>query len=277
MNAAMIRGPVVVGIDGSEPSMGALAWARDEARRRGRPLTVVHAYGGDRGAAQKVLDGAVAQAREGADSIEIRSLLEPGSPASVLLKEAVRAEMIVLGFRGHGGFTGMLLGSTPLQVAHHAGCPVVVIREGARDVAPGPSAGRVVLGLDGSPQSERAAALAFEEARYRGVGLTAVRAWLVPDIDTSASPAHEWEQAESDEQRKLAESLAGWQDVFPGVDVIAKTVGGDPAPILIDESAGAELLVAGSHGRGGFGGLMLGSVSHALLHHAHCPVAVARA
>jgi nucleotide-binding universal stress UspA family protein len=100
--------------------------------------------------------------------------------------------------------------------------------------------------------------------------------WLGPEIDVDALPSHEWEQAEKDEQARLAEDLQAWRSRFPDVDLIEKTVRGAPAATLIAESAGAKLLSVGSHGRGGFGGLVLGSVSHAVLHHAHCPVAVVR-
>jgi nucleotide-binding universal stress UspA family protein len=170
----------------------------------------------------------------------------------------------------------MLLGSTSLHVAMHAHCPVMVLRSGAAGEPTGASAGRVVVGSDGSRHSEAAVALAFEEADLRGVGVMAVRTWLGPDIDIEATPMHEWEQAEKDEQARLAEDLQTWRRQFPDVDLIERTVRGGPAPTLIAESAGAALLAVGSHGRDGFGGLALGSVSHAVLHHAHCPVAVAR-
>jgi nucleotide-binding universal stress UspA family protein len=133
-----------------------------------------------------------------------------------------------------------------------------------------------VVGVDNSPRSERAVDFAFEEADNRGVGVTAVLTWLGPEIDSSASPSHEWEQAAEDEKALLAESLAGRRAEYPGVDIVQKAVRGDPAVALTDESAGAELLVVGSHGRGGFDGIVRGSVSHTLLHHAHCPVAVVR-
>jgi nucleotide-binding universal stress UspA family protein len=152
----------------------------------------------------------------------------------------------------------------------------VVLRSAAADGAAGPSAGRIVVGTDGSPHSARAVGLAFEEASLRGVGVTAVRTWLAPDIDVEATPAHEWEQAEKDEQARLTKDVLSWRTRFPEVDVVEKTVRGAPTATLIDESAGAEMLVVGSHGRGGFGGLVLGSVSHAVLHHAHCPVVIAR-
>jgi len=92
----------------------------------------------------------------------------------------------------------------------------------------------------------------------------------------STFPVEDWRQLKARERAALTDSLAQWRKRYPGVDVVQKSINGEPAKVLVDESAGAELLVVGSHGRGGFGGLLLGSVSHAALHHAHCPVAVLR-
>ena len=280
--------PVVAGIDGSDQSIMALRWAADEARRRSAPLWVVHAFdivrteyygpeiAAERRAGEEVLDAAVRQARELAAEVEVRPVLEAGAASVVLLKQSAHADLVVLGSRGRGGFAAQLLGSTPLQVASHASCPVVVVRVAADGVPPGPSAGRIVVGADGSPHSERALGFAFAMAEERGLGVTAVRAWRAPSVCIDAVPPHEWQQAEKDEQAALAENVAVWREQYPGVDVVEKTVLSVPGKALIDESAGAELLVVGSHGRGGFGGLLLGSVSHVALHYAHCPVAVVR-
>ena len=104
----------------------------------------------------------------------------------MLLRHAPHAQLLVLGARGRGGFASMMLGSTSLQVAMHAHCPVLVLRSGAAGVADGPSAGRIVVGTDGSPLSEHAVGFAFDDAKMRGAGLTAVRTWLAPDIDVGA-------------------------------------------------------------------------------------------
>jgi nucleotide-binding universal stress UspA family protein len=289
--------PIVVGVDGSEEGAEALRWAADEARLRRRPLRLVHAVdlravdlaqvtpavglnpeftAAARRTAQDVLDRAVAQARGCAAEVYVDPVTEDGRAPAVLLAQTAHAELLVLGSRGRGGFSGMLLGSTSLQVAMHAHCPVIVLRSGAAGQTTGPSAGRVVVGTDGSRHSEAALGLAFEEADLRGLGVTAVRTWLGPDIDVEATPMHEWEQAEKDEQARLAEDLQAWRTRFPGVGLVERTVRGAPAAALIAQSEGAALVAVGSHGRGGFGGLALGSVSHAVLHHAHCPVAVAR-
>jgi nucleotide-binding universal stress UspA family protein len=211
-----------------------------------------------------------------AADVHVDATMQNGRASTVLLGQTPHAELLVLGSRGRGGFAGMLLGSTSLQVAMHAHCSVVVLRSGAEGSPTDPSVGRVVVGVDGSRQSEAAVSLAFQEADLRGVGVTAVRTWLGPELDVEAPPTHEWEQAEKLEQARLAGDLHIWRSRFPNVDLVEKTVRGGPAPTLIAESAGAALLAVGSHGRDGFGGLVLGSVSHAVLHHAHCPVAVAR-
>lgn len=269
--------PVVVGIDGSDLSTVALAWGVDEARRNSCPLRLVHAAGPrERMSGDTLLETAATRARTAAPELDVSSVLETGHTAEALLKHASDANLVVLGSRGRGGFSGLLVGSTSLQVAMHAPCPVVVIRLAGEDAPPGPSASRVVVGIDNSPASQRAIDFAFEQAHSRGIGLTAVLTYAGPDFDTTVSPTHEWEQAAEREKAVLAESLGNRSDQFPGINIVQKAEWGNPIAILMDESAGAELLVVGSHGRGGFGGMVLGSVSHALLHHAHCPVAVVR-
>jgi nucleotide-binding universal stress UspA family protein len=292
MNTDTATRPVVVGVDGSAVSTAALRWAVDEARRRSAPLWVVYALdeshsesfllanpvfvAEERRAGKQVLDVAVGHARGLAADLHVRPVLDLGSPAVVLLTQSAAADLVVLGSRGRGGFAGMLLGSTSLQVAMHASCAVVVLRSALDGTGAGPSAGRIVVGADGSPASERAMRFAFARARQLGLGLTALRAWRSPAIYVDVPSSPKWEQVEKAEQALQSEGLAPRREQYPEVDVVEKTVQGNAAAALVDESAGAELLVVGSHGRGGYGGLLLGSVSHAALHHARCPVAVVR-
>ena len=277
MTRSGTRQSVVVGIDDSDLSIVALAWAADEARRNARPLRLVHVTDpGEQWSGQPILDAAAARAQKAIPDLDVSTSLETGHTVDGLLKPASDASMVVLGSRGTRGFAGLRLGSTSLHVAMHAPCPVVVIRTAGEDVLPGPSAGRVVVGTENSPGSQRALDFAFQEAGSRGIGLTAVLASAGPEFDTSAAPPREWEAAAQEEKAVLAGILAGSRAQHPAVDVVEKAMWGDPRAVLIDESRGAELVVVGSHGRGGFGGMMLGSVSHALLHHAHCPVAVVR-
>lgn len=156
----------------------------------------------------------------------------------------------------------MLLGSTAVSLASHGQCPVMVVREEAADAGP------IVLGVDGSPVGEKAVDFAFAEAALRGAEMVAVHALLPDYAPLGTSP----ESAE----RLLAQALAGRREKYPDVTVRLEVVGGETREVLITASRTAQLLVVGARGRGGFAGLLLGSVSQALLHHAHCPVTVVR-
>src|SRR5690606_3692092 len=167
---------------------------------------------------------------------------------------------------------GLLLGSVAVGLGGHARCPLVVVRavQDSEPTAP------VVVGVDGSPLSDPALAFAFEAAAVRGVALEAVHAWreLVGDLDMAT--LLDWDAIETEERALLAERLAGWAEKYPDVPVRRVVTRERPARVLVEQSRGAQLVVVGSRGRGGFTGLVLGSVSHAVLHHAHCPVAVVR-
>ncbi|WP_426512795.1 universal stress protein [Dactylosporangium sp. McL0621] len=286
---------VVVGVDGSRPSLDAVAWAAADASRRGRPLHILHAYvwpevyapmaapvlgpyeQGLREVGAETLAAAENRARSVAPGIPLTTGTPVQSPVPALLNASEHAGVVVVGHRGLGGFAGLLLGSVGVQLAAHAACPVVIVRSDERP--DGPEAGRVVVGVDGSNDADRALHFAFEQASYRGVGLTAVLAYLWP---ASTGPAdmlplpYDAGALREDERRALAESTSGWAEQYPGVDFRLVAVSGRSAPVLIERTAGAELVVVGSRGRGGFTGLLLGSVSQAVIHHAACPVAVVR-
>ncbi len=280
---------VVVGIDGSAASDAALAWAADEAMRRKASLRVVHAIDlsrysgrwqdlppdqGHRDMSWSVLTSAIVDLED--LDLTVEPVLDSGRPASVLLNHARQAQLVVVGSRGRGEFADLLLGSTSLQLAMHTPCPLVVVREPQPDVESGPSAGRVVVGVDGSEFSAASVRFAFEEADRRTVGLTAVHAWLAPSYAVDGMPPQEREAAEEAERALLAELTAGWGEKFPDLDVRHRTARGDPVAVLVAESMGADLTVVGSRGIDGFRGLLLGSVCHAVLHHAGSPVAVVR-
>lgn len=279
-------GVIVVGVDGSDQSMYAVEWAAEEAARRGLRLRIVHAepewfYGQpiDPALQEWLLTGtgnllhkALTTARQHAEGVAAETEHLPGQPAWALLDRSADAAMIVLGGRGVGAVAGVLLGSTTLQVVTHTKIPAVVVRR--PEVA---ACGEIVVGVDGSAISEPATGFAFEEAALREARLRMIHVWSHP---ASRWPGdmqplvHDPQIIAAEELRSVETSQARWREKYPGVEVISEVVHGHPAPILAGASARADLLVVGTRGRGGFTGLLLGSVSHALLHQAHCPLAV---
>lgn len=293
------RSHIVVGIDGSPSARAALDWALQEARRRHAPVKIVHAWSipvpptalgptvadpsddALRQAAQVILDEAQAHAAADFPEVSVTADLVLGTPSSALLTESSDAMLVVVGSRGMGSFAELLLGATSLQVAVHAECPVVVVRvPGERPHPADPDfAGRVVVGVDGSELSVQAAAAAYDQASVRGIGLTVVHTWDTPSFDVPGA-AIDMEllltQIEEEERAVVSEALAGLTEEYPDVPVRWHMAPGSPAHVLAEASRVAELVVVGSRGRGGFASLLLGSTSHAVLHHAQCPVLVVR-
>lgn len=288
MNAGQGR-TVVVGVDGSESALQAVGWAADEVSRRHGRLRLVYAFGwttevvaGHPGLGERRRDIMIQHARrdlaEAAALVALRAPDLPveqdllvGYPIAVLVAESRRADLVVLGDRGLSRVGGLLLGSVATALASHGACPVAVVRGAGQ---PAPASAPVVVGVDGSPVSELALGFAYEEASLRGAPLTAVHTWVdvVADIPTAWLP--DWE---AEEEVVLAERLAGWGEKYPDVQVRRVVTRDRPAHALLHEAAGAQLVVVGSRGRGGFAGLVLGSVSHAVLHRSPCPVVVVRA
>lgn len=282
---------VVVGVDGSESATEAVRWAAPEAVRRGVPLRVVTAFAWppERGPghpglgepywqvllerSRGLLAAAATSARETAPGAEVAEQLVLGSPIGVLSVESRRAQLVVIGNRGRGGVTGLLAGSVAVGLAGHVSCPVVVVR-GAGLADAGHADLPVVVGVDGSPASEAALAFAFDAASVRAVPLLAVHTWWDLVLDPLAASLTDWDLIEADEQVVLAECLAGWGAKYPDVRVHRLVQRERPAHTLVAQSARAQLVVVGSRGRGALAGLVLGSVSHALLHRSLCPVAV---
>lgn len=299
MKAEQAGGPVVVGIDESDSAREAVRFAAADAQRRHATLRIVLAFslsdpvgGFDRAgigehyresavqAAEAALDAAEAVARDVAPDIEVEKDLRAGFPVPVLLDESERARTVVLGSRGLGGFAGLLIGSVAVALAARGQSPVVVVRE----LPPAPTAAEggteaplpVVVGVDGSPTSEAAVAFAYEEAALRGAPLVAVHTWTDYAIEPTIATMIDWNAIEDDERLVLGERLAGWSAKYPDVEVSRVVVRDRPAHALVEQSKSAQLVVVGSRGRGGAAGLFLGSVSHGVLHHAHCPVAIVR-
>lgn len=280
---------IVVGMDGSEPAKQAALWAAREAMARGRGLTLVHsvlppsagsAFGPTFPIGLDVMDDVQAAVREELDdyaktlpTTDVLTQVEIGSPSGVLLAASETAELIVLGSRGHGGFRGLLLGSVSVQVAAHADCPVVIIRE-----LPPVDARRIVVGVDGSPASEAAIGFAFDMASRHGWTVTAVHAWDVPAYDLLVIPDGPipvpLADVVDDEVRLAAEVLAGFQADYPDVVVEERLVRQNPTDALLEAATGAAMIAVGTRGHGQVVGALLGSVSHGVLHKALTPVVV---
>ncbi|HYH32704.1 MAG TPA: universal stress protein [Pseudonocardia sp.] len=283
--------PVVVGVDASACALDALDWAAAEAATRELPLRVVHAcvppatgdpYGvlaaaaddrAYRQAGQEVLDEAVSRARSVAPECRISARLVIGPPAQAILEHARDAELVVVGNGRTGRLRRLLARSVGGQVVAHAGCPVAVV-PAFHEVPPGPSAARVVVGIDA--RSTDAAGYAFQAAEQRGIVLTAVHAWVPRGPAEPEGAVDDTAAGEEAGRRLLDDALERWIDKFPGVRVEPRLVRGHAAHTLVAESAGAALTVVGTRGRGCLRGALLGSVSRALLRHAHSPVAVLR-
>lgn len=284
---------VVVGVDGSPASKVAVDWAARNAVLHGAPLTLVHVltppavmafpdvpmppgyleWQQEQG--RGLLDAAEQTAREaaGRTALDINSEMVSGPSVPSLVDASKDARLIVVGCRGHGALARGILGSVSNGLVHHAHCPVVIIHD-EDPLMPHPSKAPVVVGVDGSPASERAVGLAFEEASLRGVDLVAVHAWS--DAGVFEFPGADWSTQQAMGEETLSERLAGWQERYPDVLVRRIVVADKPARQLLEQAESAQLLVVGSRGRGGFAGMLLGSVSTAVINAARMPVLVVR-
>lgn len=284
---------IVVGIDGSVESLAALAWAMREAQLRDATLDVVHAwsypveaymggvapvpsFGRDQviDIATQVLD----RACEGVDdaSVDLHRIVEKGPAARCLLETARGAELLVVGSRGRGGFTGLLLGSVSQQCAHHARGTIVIVRD-PRIPHEGAPVGRIVVGVDGSERASAALRWALDEsARREGSDIVAVMAWGF--LDQHHAVGEEIEPHYGPEQAR--DALRSFVEQAVGVDnarhVALEPVNDSPVPALLGAADGSGLLVVGARGLGGFQSLLLGSVSQQCAHHAPCPIAIVR-
>jgi nucleotide-binding universal stress UspA family protein len=283
---------IVVGVDRSPGSVAALDWALAAALRRRLPVTVVRAwtaptYGlyGPAGVAMadsvdKLRDNALSEAEEmvgdavarlpGSEDLRIAKVALMGGAAQVLRDAAGGTQMIAVGSRGAGALSRAVLGSVSSSVLHHATAPVAIVPEAA---APGSTPPRVVVGVDHSPQSLNALALATEEARLRGGVLVPV---AVREPVQVFPPDREAEQSLATLEASERQSLMSAVGPEPGVEVDPQVLAGNASSALLEAAQGADLLVLGSRGRGGFASLLLGSTSTQCAQHATCPVVVVR-
>jgi nucleotide-binding universal stress UspA family protein len=273
----MTAKPVVVAVDGSEPSLRAVDWAAREAARRKAPLRIVSVPampprmrpGREQSVSSEIeasyaqaLDAAVSRSKQVAPDLLIDTDLLSGAPAVAIAESGSGAQMVVVGDRGMGGFAAMLLGSVSRYVATHAACPAIVVR----GLGSGDERKEIAVGVRDPRESGAALAFAFEEAALRGANLVAVHAWY-----SSLPGTHETIAAEA--SQALGEALPEWRLKYPAVVVQQDEPRGHPGQVLVDYSARADLVVIGRHDGSGRGP-GIGSIQHALLTHASGPVAI---
>ncbi|MEN8651913.1 universal stress protein [Streptomyces sp. 21So2-11] len=280
---------IVVGVDGSKESQVAADWAAQEAVHRQLPLRLVHAWlwqpidvpaVQDREtqaqAAKNMLQSVENELTERYPTVQVSSEVVSDGAVSALLHATEPAEMLVVGSRGHGALLGFLLGSCGLQVISRATRPVIAVRTGAGDR---PAREEVVVGQQGGAEDSHATLqFAFEAAAARGASLRAVRAWSLPPVfaynPASVLLANAAGGLQPFEEAALEEALAPWRARFPDVPVTEHVEIGTAGQVLLSACGGAALLVVGRHRRHSPVGARIGSVAHAALHHARCPVAV---
>lgn len=288
---------IVCAVDGSDASKTAAKWAANTAVKRGIPLRLVSSYSMPQFLyaegmvpPQELYEDLEAETLEKIEEakkvavdflpdVDVSHQIEEGSPIDMLLDLSEQCTMIVMGSRGLGGLSGMVMGSVSAAVVSHASCPVVVVRED-NHVTEETKYGPVVVGVDGSGVSQKAIENAFKEADARGAELIAVHTWMDMQVQASlaglSAAQQQWQVVEEEQNALLGHRLAGWQERFPDVKVTKVVTRDRPVRALADASEGAQLLVVGSHGRGGFKGMLLGSTSRALLQAAPCPMMVVR-
>ncbi|MBH0781056.1 universal stress protein [Nocardia bovistercoris] len=289
MSSSSVNPAVLVGTDGSDSASDAVRWAAVAAARHGAPLRIVCAidipveYGPgvalgqiDYESYRQTAAANVAAARESAAaaaapirSIDIETTVVQEHPIPLLRDLSEHARLLVVGTHGRGALRRWLLGSVSTSLTRQAHCPVAVIPP-ARELEPDRSHGPVVVGVDGSRGSELALDVAFDEAARRDAELVAVLTWsefyrYIPRAEM-----------QNEAEELLARTTAGYAEKYPEVEVRRVVVEDSPAERILAAAEHAQLIVVGSHGRGGFPGMTLGSVGNAVLHAAECPVVIAR-
>ena len=275
-------GRIVVAYDGSPDASTALTWAVRTAIMTSQSVVAVVATATDdllphrsllsgehldevRASAEQILGEPLL----GGTAVELRA----GPVVPILLEAAADASMLVVGSQGHGQVAGSLAGSVSQHLARHAPCPVVVARPAAH-----PGATRIVVGSDGSSGSDAALEFACTRAEVTGEDVVVIHGWRDGRATgtTRREIPSEFMDRIAEEERLLAESVAGLRTAHPDVTVVPEAIPVVAWRALADASSAASLVVVGSRGRGAFSGMLLGSVSQQVLRHAQCPVAVVR-
>jgi len=294
---------IVVGYSGRDGSEPALDWAVETALREDRPLTILHCYDlahvpvlgpappdqqseliAD--AADEVVAGAVERAALVLGRAKVTGSSILGGAAGELVTASETAHLVVTGSHGRGRLLGGLLGSTSYTVTAHARCPAVVVR-GEASLHPDVEH-RVVVGVDDSEVALHALDRAAEVAAGAGAPLHLVRA-IHPSVDLHTQPElgpMVYGEAYAIDHARFADELRGYaadataelvervSRAHPALEVTFEVVEDSPGLAIARVGAGAGLVVVGSRGRGGFAGMLLGSVSHTVIHHATSPVMV---
>ena len=276
-DAEAYRGRVVVGFDGSEIAQTAAQWAAADARARGRGLVLLHAIlppvttgglGVGLPPSLELIERLEQQARDELEAtaatfegLDVSARIAIGAPSAALLEASETADLVVVGSRGRGGFSGLHLQAVCIMHTLAAS-----------------SARSVVVGIDGSAAAGGALAFAFDEASRHGWSLIALHAWDVPSYDLLIVPNGPvpvpLADVADDEVRLAAEALAGFREDYPDVDVEERLVRGPAVQSLLAAAKDAAMIVVGTHGHGPAMGALLGSVSNGLLHKAQVPVVV---
>ncbi|MEO7130627.1 MAG: universal stress protein [Dermatophilaceae bacterium] len=291
---AVPPGAVVVGVDLSDKDATVLGFAVLEAIRSGAPLHLLRAHeihtgyvgSWDAGfglvgvgaevakASEERLSQAADEVRAAHPELAVTTSQPWGTPSQALLDAATEASLLVVGTERKGGIEKVLLGTTSLDTAMHAPCPVAVV--GLDPIRLGP----VVVGVDGSRHAVAAARWAAEAARARGVGLVVVATWwleVIRGVVITEEGTPEWDELAT-RYREMAElALGDIRTGMPDLDIEVVVRNDRPVAALLEASGDASLLVVGTRGRGGFAGMTLGSVSHKVLQRATCPVVVTKA
>lgn len=287
---------ITVGLDGSRESLAAVEWAAAEAGRRRLPLRLLHVWdlepdvhtpliGPDtrRHWAERIPRKAAERVRKDHPDLDVETAQRCGDPTETLCEAARQSELLVVGTRGLGAFTGFMVGSVALSVVARSERPVVLVRAAEPRgpvrvaAAPSPTAGRVVLGIDPTRPCDEVLDFAFAHADRHGLALHVVHSWHLPPLyspEPAAAVVALRGEVAAAQEGALAEVLEQWQNKYPDVAVTQQCRLGRPASDLLEAARGAGLVVVGRRNRRSRIGAHIGSVTHAMLHHCPSPVAV---
>lgn len=284
-----MSGSIVAAVDGSEASARALRWASSEARMRAATLSVVHVMEWPmqfaeglhsreiREAAavraEQLVETAVQTVRTDFPDVEVEGWFDVGHVSGVLVERSQQTDLLVIGVPSRHGM-GRLLGSTAGHLIGHARCSLAVIP--AHQPA---SPGEVLVGVDDAPSSKAVLAAAFAEAQLRGAGVHVLHAYEWPlalGQDDWVTPLYTADGLRETEELLVAEALAGARGDYPDVQVRTTVVNAQAADALLEAAAEATLVVVGAQGRGGFLGILIGSVARTVAYHSPVPTLIVR-